>query len=208
MRHSISKSRPKITPKEVKATGLGQGPVPLIGAHSKRANPDKNTRRQDDKTSCNWQPTAERLRCDCTANCGAIAKPTAEKRCPHRFVQKELRGPSIFSTRKTPKRLRVRNRARAIDGRVATSGSKPAASPAATSPPSPFGFPVSDASRKFALRAKDTENRARYMAVDIQEFSSCISRIPFEDRHRQRTFRVFRPSGRISVSRGKPKTED
>ena len=81
-----------------------------------------------------------------------------------------------LSTRKTPKRLRGRNRARAIDGGVSTSGSKPAASPAATSPPSPFGFPGSDASRKFALRANfrvagEAENRrlmsARVTAAEL-----------------------------------------
>lgn len=45
---------------------------------------------------------------------------------------------------------------RAIDASEAPSGLKQA-SPAVASPPSPVGFPVSDASQKFALRAKNTE---------------------------------------------------
>ena len=48
---------------------------------------------------------------------------------------------------------------RAIDASEAPSGLKQA-SPAVASPPSPVGFPVSDAPRKFALRAKDTEREA------------------------------------------------
>ena len=77
------------------------------------------------------------------------------------------------------------SRSRAIDGKEVSSGLKPMASPAATSPPSTFGFPVSDATPKFALRAKNTELRTKdYLK-----------------------FRAFRPTGRISVTRGKPKTE-
>ena len=77
------------------------------------------------------------------------------------------------------------SRSRAIDGKEVPSGSKPAASPAATSPPSTFGFPVSDATPKFALWAKNTELRPK----DVSQIP-CLS-----------------PEGRISVTRGKPKTE-
>ena len=48
---------------------------------------------------------------------------------------------------------------RAIDASEAPSGLKQA-SPAVASPPSPVGFPVSNAPRKFALRSKGTEREA------------------------------------------------
>ena len=51
------------------------------------------------------------------------------------------------------------SRLRAIDGKEVTSDSKPAASPVVTSSHQPFGFPDSDATQKFALRAKNTENK-------------------------------------------------
>ena len=68
---------------------------------------------------------------------------------------------SIFSTRKTPKRLRVRNRAYAR--LTALRRRRFASLRLEPSPPHhhhPAGLPVSDATRKFALRAKDTELRA------------------------------------------------
>ena len=87
------------------------------------------------------------------------------------------------------------SRSRAIDGKEVSSGLKPSAfaeatadkpaSPAATSPPSTFGFPVSDATPKFALWAKNTELRPK----DVSQIL-CRS-----------------PEGRISVTRGKPKTD-
>ena len=69
---------------------------------------------------------------------------------------------------------------RAIDASEAPSGLKQA-SPAVASPPSPVGFPVSNAPRKFDLRSKGTEreageiNRRRQAARRIATCSICAA---------------------------------
>ena len=80
--------------------------------------------------------------------------------------------------KRTTTRFRPNGRARL----TAVSRRRPPSSSAKATEDEP-GLPVSDATRKVALRAKDTERGAF------------------------RFIRVLRPSGRISVTRGKPKTQ-
>ena len=89
----------------------------------------------------------------------------------------------IFDTENTETHPRPKSRLRAIDGDKTSPVASLRLEPSPSHRHHPAGLPASDATRKFALRAKDTERNAFQF------------------------IRVLRPSGRISVTRGKPKTQ-